>query len=74
MVEFQESDLPGVGRCFRFATRVGERVQVVAHRTGERELLLGATEDPDAYRVVIRLSPEESRTLAALLTAAVPTD
>jgi TrkA domain protein len=74
MVEFEESDLPGVGRCFRFATRVGERVQVVVHRTGERELLLGSPEDPDAYRVVIRLSSEESRTLADLLIAAIPTD
>ena len=70
MVEFEESELPGVGRCFHFGTDEGKRVQVVTLRTGERELLLGSPEDPDAYRVVLRLSPEESRTLAELLTAA----
>ena len=70
MVEIEESELPGVGWCYRFSTAQGERVEVLAHRTGERELLLGAPDDPDAYRVVVRLSSEESGTLAGLLTAA----
>ena len=72
MVDFEESELPSVGRCYRFGTNEGERVQVVAHWTGERELLLGSREDPDAYRVVLRLSSDESRTLAELLTATIP--
>jgi K+/H+ antiporter YhaU regulatory subunit KhtT len=74
MVEYEESELPGVGKCFRFATDEGERVQVVAHRTGERDLLVGLREDPDAYRVVVRLSSDESRALAELLTTAIPRD
>ncbi len=72
MGDVEENELPGVGRCYRFDTEGGERLQVVAYRTGERELLVGVHGDPDAYNVVARLSPEESVQLAELLTATPP--
>jgi TrkA domain protein len=71
MVEIEESELSGVGWCYRFTTNERERVQVVVQETGERALLLGSHDDPDAYHVAVSLSPEESGTLAKLLTAPI---
>jgi TrkA domain protein len=65
--EIHETALPGVGVRHDFATRAGERVGVVAHRRGRRELLVYDTADPDACRESLQLTPEESLALAQLL-------
>jgi TrkA domain protein len=65
--EIRETPLPGVGLRHEFATRTGERVGVVSHRTGRRELLLYDARDPDATQVAIDLTAEESAALAELL-------
>jgi TrkA domain protein len=62
-----ETRLPGVGVRFEFETVEGLRMAVVHHRTGERELFVYDLEDPDAGRELVRLSSEDSRTLAELL-------
>ena len=67
MPEIRETPLPGVGLRHEFATRAGERIGVVSHRRGRRELLLYDAKDPDAARVAIDLTPEESSALAELL-------
>lgn len=65
--DIDETPLPGVGVRHDFPTRSGERIGVVTHRTGRRDLLVYSAADPDACREAIELTAEESATLSALL-------
>ena len=67
MSQVNETRLPGVGVRYEFTTVEGQRVGVVHHRSGLRELLVYDEEDPDACRAVIRLEEADSRTLDELL-------
>ncbi|MGH2673456.1 MAG: cation:proton antiporter regulatory subunit [Actinomycetota bacterium] len=62
-----EIRLPGIGVRYEFVTEDGSRVGVIHHRTGERELVLYEKDDPDTSHDLLRLSSEDSRTLAELL-------
>lgn len=62
-----ETPLPGIGVRYEFTTEDGDRVGVVHHRSGMRELVLFEHEDPDTSHDFVRLSAEDSRTLAELL-------
>jgi K+/H+ antiporter YhaU regulatory subunit KhtT len=62
-----EIPLPGIGVRYEFVTEDGARVGVVHHRSGMRELVLFERDDPDTSHDLVRLSAEESRTLAELL-------
>jgi len=67
MPEVSELRLPGVGMRYEFSTRTGDRVEVVAHRLGRRDIFVGEPDDPDAFRAILELTEEESQTLAELL-------
>ena len=67
MAVVNEVELPGIGVRYEFVTEGGARVGVVHHRTGERELVLYERGDPDTSHDLLRLGPEDSRTLAELL-------
>lgn len=69
MAEVTETQLPGVGVRFEFTTEDGERVGVLAHRSGRRELLVHDQDDPDASHTVMHLGVDDSHTLAELLGA-----
>lgn len=69
MPDVQETQLPGVGIRYDFVTSDGQRVGVLVHRSGRRELLLYDRDDPDACRAVVRLDSDDTRTLAELLGA-----
>jgi TrkA domain protein len=69
MPEVSETQLPGVGVRHEFTTAAGERVAVVTHRTGRREIAVYDRGDPDASRPVLHLSPDDARTFAELLGA-----
>jgi len=62
-----EIPLPGIGVRYEFVTEDGDRVAVVHHRSGVRELVLFERDDPDTSHDLLRLGPEDSRTLAELL-------
>jgi TrkA domain protein len=62
-----EITLPGVGVRYEFMTEEGARVGVVHHRSGMRELVLFERHDPDTSHVLVRLGPDDSRTVAELL-------
>lgn len=62
-----EIPLPGIGVRYDFVTQEGDRVAVVHHRSGVRELALFERDDPDTSHDLLRLGPEDSRTLAELL-------
>lgn len=67
MAEVTETVLPGVGVRFDFLTERGQRIGVLCHRTGRREIVVYQQNDPDASGQVIRLEEEDSHTLAELL-------
>jgi TrkA domain protein len=69
MTEVNEVELPGVGVRHEFITEDGNRVGVVSHRSGRREIYLADAEDPDRFRRALRLSEEDARTLAEILGA-----
>ena len=69
MPEVTEIRLPGVGVRHEYATSDGERVGVVSHRSGRREIVVYDRDDPDTCRFILHLSPEDTRTLAELLGA-----
>lgn len=62
-----EVPLPGIGVRYEFETQEGDRVAVVHHRSGIRELVLFERDDPDTSHDLLRLGPEDCRTLAELL-------
>jgi TrkA domain protein len=70
MTEINEVDLPGVGVRYEFVTNQGQRVGVVAHRSGRREVYVADPEDPDKFKRVLGLSEDDARTLAEVLGAA----
>ena len=67
MTEVTETQLPGVGVRHEFTTVSGERVAVLSHRTGRREIAVYDRADPDACSTVLHLSHDDTRTLAELL-------
>ena len=69
MAEVSETLLPGVGVRHEFTTAGGERVGVLSHRSGRRELVVYGRDDPDAATAVVHLSVDDTRTLAELLGA-----
>jgi TrkA domain protein len=69
MPEVSETPLPGVGVRHEFVTAGGERVAVVTHRTGRREVAIYDRADRDACSTVLHLSPDDTRTLAEVLGA-----
>src|SRR3954447_3043414 len=67
MPEIEETLLPGVGVRHDFTTADGERVAVLTHRTGRREIAVYDRGDPDVCRTVVHLSVEDAAGLAELL-------
>jgi TrkA domain protein len=69
MTEIKEVELPGVGVRYEFTTEEGERVGVVSHRTGRREIYVADPTDPDRFDRALGLSENDARTLAETLGA-----
>ena len=47
MSDVNETPLPGLGVRYDFVTSAGNRIGVVHHRTGRRDLLVYERGDPD---------------------------
>ena len=69
MGEVTETPLPGVGVRHEFTTSEGERVGVVSHRGGWRDIVVYGRDDPDACSAVLHLDADDAQTLAELLGA-----
>lgn len=67
MAEIEETQLPGVGVRHEFTLATGERLVVLTHRNGRREFALRHSRDPDASSSILRLSPDDARTLVDVL-------
>lgn len=61
--------LPGVGLRYEFTNHRGDRVGVVARRTGDFELVVYEGRDPDEARSVLEFNTEEADAVAEILGA-----
>jgi TrkA domain protein len=68
-MDVKEVLLPGVGLRFEFENRDGDRIGVVARRTGDFEVFVYPSDDPDQAHEVFRLTDEEAEALAQILGA-----
>ncbi len=67
MALIEETRLPGVGVRLEFTTTAGDRIGVIHHRSGRRELVLYDRSDPDSSRAVLALGEEDAHVLVELL-------
>lgn len=63
----EESTLPGVGVRYTFEAESGQRVSVLLHHSGHREVYVSDAADPDRSREVLDLEEDDARVLADLL-------
>lgn len=61
--------LPGVGLRYEFSNADGDRIGIVAHRSGSFEVVTYSQDDPDEVRPAFRLRPDEAVTVAEILGA-----
>lgn len=68
-LKIEETQLPGVGIRHEFATDIGERVGVISHHSGQRDVLVYDKNDPDICRLSLRLTEQEANQLGVMLGA-----
>ena len=67
VADVEETMLPGVGARHDFSTSQGQRLGVIVHRSGRRELLIYREDDPDACAFTLGLEGDDLRVLVELL-------
>lgn len=68
-MKVREHDLPGVGKKFACETNEGDRMTVIIHNTGHRELYVFKRNE-DFPSLAVRLDDVEARKLGAILGGA----
>ncbi len=69
-MDISETLLPGVGLRYEFDNADGDRIAVIARRSGDFEVFVSAAgRDPDSARRVFRLTDQEADGLSQILGA-----
>lgn len=68
-MDVREVELPGIGWKYALTTSEGERITVILHNTGHRELYY-FDKGADFPSQAVRMSDEEGRQLGAILSGA----
>jgi TrkA domain protein len=69
MPEITEVPLPGVGVRHEFTSHTGQRVAIVSHRNGRREISVFRRDDPDSCTTVLDLDADDTAAVASVLGA-----
>ncbi len=67
MTDINETKLPGVGVLHDFECQSGDRIGVISHHAGRREVLIYDPHDPDRVGECATMTADEARSLADLL-------
>ena len=69
-MEFRETDLPGIGKKFSIITAKGDKVAVIIHLSGKREIFYFEKDDMEDPVCDIVLTDEEANQLGSVLMGA----
>jgi TrkA domain protein len=70
----ERTALPGIGISHAVTTAARQRLGVISHLSGRRDLVVYDPEDPDQAAVTVALDEHEAQQLADLLVGAVTVD
>ena len=68
-MDVKEVLLPGVGLRYEFTDQKGDRIGIIARRSGDFDVVVYAREDPDEARPLLHLSDQEAEAVAQILGA-----
>ena len=69
-MDFKETDLPGIGKKFSLVTQAGDKLTVIMHITGKREIFVFEPDDFDEPSCDVVLNEDEANQLGSILMGA----